>query len=419
MSTESDPPERAEEILGSADFKRKRARKPTGVARFREPVKDKETGLWRARYVDLEGVVRQCGRFRTKGAAREESTRVVAQFNAAGPSMPVTPTFLAFLEDWPTRFPRHPRTAKTNAERINAYVVPFLPRQGRVALNEIRRADLRAVQGRLLDRRLAKSTIDGALSAVSALFRDAKDIELIETNPASALRVRPNDPRLNPVRGPVQRRALPPQEVRAFIAAVPGRWRAACWMPALTGCRPAELFAANLKHVDRERQMIYLHQTVDRYGHLMNGLKGTHHVQDIDMRGRWTLFPHVLLEMFADAPTALDGTLVPSPRGKLWSIRNWYRNVWDPAVKASGVQAFTLYDLRHSFSSWLQAAGIPSLEVSGWMGHSLRAGGVDLVTTTTRIYSHATGQWRERALNELTAVVRGEQSSPGRRTSSN
>ena len=57
MSTESDPPERAEEILGSADFKRKRARKPTGVARFREPVKDKETGLWRARYVDLEGVV--------------------------------------------------------------------------------------------------------------------------------------------------------------------------------------------------------------------------------------------------------------------------------------------------------------------------------------------------------------------------
>jgi site-specific recombinase XerD len=252
------------------------------------------------------------------------------------------------------------------------------------------------VQGRLLDRRLAKSTIDGALSAVSALFRDAKDIELIETNPASALRVRPNDPRLNPVRGPVQRRALPPQEVRAFIAAVPGRWRAAGWMPALTSCRPAELFAANLKDVDRERQMIYLHQTVDRYGHLMNGLKGTHHVQDIDMRGRWTLFPHVLLEMFADAPTALDGTLVPSPRGKLWSIRNWYRNVWDPAVKASGVQAFTLYDLRHSFSSWLQAAGIPSLEVSGWMGHSLRAGGVDLVTTTTRIYSHATGQWRER-----------------------
>ena len=55
MSTESDPPERAEEILGSADFKRKRAAEADRVARFREPVKDKQTGLWRARYVDLGG----------------------------------------------------------------------------------------------------------------------------------------------------------------------------------------------------------------------------------------------------------------------------------------------------------------------------------------------------------------------------
>ena len=96
---------------------------------------------------------------------------MVAEFNAARPSMAVTPMCLAFLEDWPTRFPRHPRTARTNAERINAYVVPFLPRQGRVALNEIRRADLRAVQGRLLDRRLASSTIDGALRGLRAVPR--------------------------------------------------------------------------------------------------------------------------------------------------------------------------------------------------------------------------------------------------------
>jgi hypothetical protein len=48
--------------------------------------------------------------------------------------------------------------------------------------------------------------------------------------------------------------------------------------------------------VDRQAQMIYLHQTVDRYGPLVGGLKGTHHIPELAKRGRWTLLPRVLLE---------------------------------------------------------------------------------------------------------------------------
>jgi hypothetical protein len=61
--------------------------------------------------------------------------------------------------------------------------------------------------------------------------------------------------------------------------------------PVLTGCRPGELFPMDRGSLDRRGEMIYLHQTVDRYGHLMNGLKGTHHIAEHDKRGRWTLFP--------------------------------------------------------------------------------------------------------------------------------
>jgi hypothetical protein len=59
-------------------------------------------------------------------------------------------------------------------------------------------------------------------------MRDAMDIELIEANPAARMRVKPADPRLNPTRGPVQRRSVPPPEIHAFISALDARHRAVC-----------------------------------------------------------------------------------------------------------------------------------------------------------------------------------------------
>jgi integrase len=85
-------------------------------------------------------------------------------------------------------------------------------------------------------------------------------------------------------------------------------------------------------------------------------------------------------------------------------VRNFYRNVWTPAQRSSGA-AFTLYDLRHTFASRLLAAGIPVVEVSAWMGHTIRAGGQEIANTTTRVDAHATGEWRKAALAELTALM--------------
>jgi integrase len=383
---------------------RSRATKPNGVARVRQPIKDRVTKLWLARYVDLDGVVRQSGRFERKGDAIAHTAAIVGRLNSEGLAGSIAPTLDAFLEEWPRRFPRHPRTVGTNTERIQGYVIPHLPRAGQTPLDEIRRADLRAVQDALLRQRLSKTTIDGAFSALSALLRDAMDVELVDANVAARMLVRPADPRLDPLRGPVARRAVPPAEIRAFIGAVKPGYRAACWASVLTGCRPAELFAMDEAHLDRRNEMIYLHQTIDRYGHLMNGLKGTHHIAHETKRGRWTLFPRPLIELLADRRSSSSPFLFPSPRGKFWSIRNFYRNVWEPAQREAGV-AFTLYDLRHTFASRLLAAGIPLVEVSAWMGHSLRVGGHEIVNTTTRVYAHATGEWREKALRELSSLL--------------
>ncbi len=100
----------------------------------------------------------------------------------------------------------------------------------------------------------------------------------------------------------------------------------------------------------------------------------------------------------------------------MWQHRNFYDDVWIDALRASGTD-FTLYDARHTFSSRLLAAGLPLIEVAAWMGHSLRAGGAE-VNTTTRMYAHATGEHRAAALAELERFVElangAERESPSR-----
>jgi hypothetical protein len=124
-----------------------RARKPIGVARVRQPVRDAESRLWRARYVGLDGVVRQAGRFERKGDAVAHTAELVARLNRDGRRESQVPTLLEFLELWPQRFPRHPRTQATNSERIRHYLLPLLPERGDVPLDELRRADLREARG--------------------------------------------------------------------------------------------------------------------------------------------------------------------------------------------------------------------------------------------------------------------------------
>jgi len=369
---------------------------------MRQPVRCARSGLWLARYQAADGSIRQAGRFKRKRDAARAIADASRGVDAEGE--PRSMTLLAFMGAWPERFPRHPRTTDSNLLRIRSYVLPYLPHGGDLPLTELKRPMLRDVMAALLARGLAKGTIDGAFASLSAMLSDAVDDELLETNPARGFRVRPGDPRLRPVKPPQVRRAVPPAEVGAFMAFVEPRWRAICWAPFLTGARPGELFAMRRGEIDRHACLIYLHETVDRYGNLEPGTKTTHHITDKARRGRWTLCPPTLVAMLDELPAADDDVVFRTPRGCVWSHRNFYRAAWRPAQLEAGTH-FSLYDARHTFSSRLLAAGIPLVEVAAWMGHSLRAGGAE-VNMTSRTYAHATGEHRETALAELERFMR-------------
>jgi integrase len=369
---------------------------------FRKPVKCPRTGLWLARYKTPSGTVRQAGRFKRKSdavAAIEVATRK-AWGESVEPRRELT--IKEFFDQWPERFPRPERTQTTNLHRIGRYVLPHLPDGGDFGIEYLRRPMLRDVERRLLAEGLAKRTIDHAFSALSTMLEDAIEDEQTDVNPAKGFRVKVNDPRLRPKRPPRQRRSVPPAEIAAFAAQLAPRHLALCLTPLFTGARTQELFTMRRSEIDRELELMYLHETADRYGRVMRGTKTTHHIEEKERRGRYTLFPRPLIALTDQVPAHLSGWLYPTKTGRIWQQRNFYRDVWDPARTASGTD-FTIYDLRHTFSSRLQAAGIPLPEISAWMGHSLRAGGA-LVNTTSLIYTHATGEHRQRALDALYAL---------------
>ena len=153
--------------------------------------------------------------------------------------------------------------------------------------------------------------------------------------------------------------------------------------------------------------------------------------EEPEVRGRWALFPTVLHPGRGEGaiPAQGEDNVVQLARseflyvtsrtrgsrgeqlsehqkrqGSLWSQRNLYRDVIEPAREAAGVR-FTLYDARHTFVSTLMAAGVPLPEVAAYSGHSVgelgavAAGDGRLRSQTTlAIYTHATGQARELAL---------------------
>jgi hypothetical protein len=74
----------------------------------------------------------------------------------------------------------------------------------------------------------------------------------------------------------------------------------------------------------------------------------------------------------SSSSTRIDTTvLFPTPTGRIWWERNFYRDVWQPAREASGLDC-TPHDFRHSWVTHLRAAGIDASDLAEIAGHTSR-----------------------------------------------
>lgn len=85
------------------------------------------------------------------------------------------------------------------------------------------------------------------------------------------------------------------------------------------------------------------------------------------------------------AAAGRNGTdlLFPTPTGRLWRQRNFYRDVWYPAQRASGLD-IRPHECRHSFVTHLRAAGVNDADLAQIAGHR--------VETMLSRYTHPVGE---------------------------
>lgn len=326
--------------------------------------------VWVARYTRPDGERDTAGTFDLKRDAQDAIDQAYEDWARGAPE-----TLGAYAATWTTRRPRSKRTNDTNDHRIS-----------RVLDVKIEGLRLRDWPIRDLKRRHALDLVDhllrqqgrspqGAINIIrtlSTLAEDAITDELCDVNPFRGVKVRSNDPRATKGRRPV--RVFTFEDLHKLAAAA-GAYEPMIRVLSDCGLRLGELLP--LQRADVDGDMLHVRRTAHE-GEILEGTKTDHGDPN---PGREVPIPPGLLHLLARTPARIDTPLLfPTKSGRLWRERNWYRDVFYPAQKASGVNARP-HEMRHSYITHLRAAGIDPADLADVSGHT--------VETATSHYTHA------------------------------
>lgn len=331
--------------------------------------------VWQARYPARDGGWPSAGAYAKKSEAQ-------AAIDAAMDrewSATTKDTFGAYADTWIDRRPRGRRTNITNASRIRS--VRKLRIEG-IALEDWRFADLRRrhafelVERMLVDQRRTHTGVQNIMRTLSAMAEDALSDEVIELNPWRGVKVRANDPRIRTTRRP--KRVWSWADMHAFARAS-GRWEPAVRVLSDCGLRVSEMLALQHEDVDFDAGMLTIRRTLDLDGTVLDGTKTTHD-SDGD-GGRRVPIPEDLLQMLWSMDRRVGTPLLfPNERGRPKILRNFYRDVWERAQRATGLD-IRPHEMRHSWITHLAAAGVDVADLAAMAGHT--------VETANAHYRHA------------------------------
>lgn len=361
--------------------------------------------VWVARYTGADGKRRYAKPTWNRGRSTFELKREAQRAIDEAYQLPTRrETIGGYAESWTRRRPRSEATNETNARRLAAVLDVELERRplSHWCFDELRRRQVNDLVDVLLrDQGRAVSGARGVLGTLSAMCEDAIDDEVAADNPFKGVRLRRNDPRIRKAARTI--RVWSFEQMRAFAAGgqpevraqtkkpvdlrrkKPGPDRyfpahdfeALILTPALTGLRLGEVLA--LKRSDYDGETLRLKGTAND-GRITGSTETKRHDRVVPV-------PASLATVIDRTPARIDSPLLyPTPTGKLWRRRTFYRDVWDAARLATGMDP-TPHEFRHSYITHLRAAGIDDADLAEVAGHD--------VETMLSVYTHALGRSHE------------------------
>jgi integrase len=336
--------------------------------------------VWMARYTGRDGKrhIAKPAWNRRKGTFRRKADAQKAIDEPYGPS-DRPDTLGDYSATWTERHPRSDQTNATNDRRISRVAdveIEGIPLKD-WPLRELRRRHTLALVDHML-RTEGRATTGavGILRALSAMAEDAITDEVCDLNPFKGIRIRANDPRAKKKPRPI--RVFSFEEMHRFAKAA-GRYEAMVRVFTDCGLRLGEVLP--LRREDFDGETLQVRRTAHE-GQILEGTKTDHGEPNA---GRIVPVPATLAWML-EAQINLNGSdcdlLFPTPRGRLWRERTFYRDLWKPAQAASGLD-IRPHECRHSYVTHLRAAGVNDADLAELVGHR--------VETMLARYTHAVG----------------------------
>lgn len=197
-----------------------------------------------------------------------------------------------------------------------------------------------------------------------------------------------------------------PEQFDQLLAAVPERHQLLVLVGIETGMRLGELAGLRPKHIDLERNLITVEETIVEIGkkNSPSGERYTVKLAPKNDKPRVLLVSGELSGLIAHRIHELgmqpDDLLFPSTDRNLRqpTSRNTFRTrVWRPAVISAGLPlSVRMHDLRHAHASWLLAGGADLRTVMDRLGHAQ--------ISTTQRYLHALKGADETALEAFQRI---------------
>jgi integrase len=157
------------------------------------------------------------------------------------------------------------------------------------------------------------------------------------------------------------------------------------------GLRTMEVAALDGRHIDRMNRLIHVRQNVGADG-AIKGPKTDSGIRDVPI-------PEPLLNALSDVKLEPYQPVFVNANGKRVD-RNWIQTRWTTfkqCMLSDGcTSAYDLvpYDLRHTYCTDLQTAGVPINIAKELMGHSS-------ISVTANIYTHTSAQSMEDAADRI------------------
>lgn len=351
---------------------------------------------WIARYTDKRGRRRIAKPPWNNGKGafdREYKAKEAIDWAYEQEERPESATVGGYFETWTAIHPRSPRTNATNEHRISRLLdidIEGVPLRS-WELRDLRRRHVHILVDVMLRKQgRAQTGVINILRALSAMCEDAITDDKAEVNPVKGVKVRANDPRIRKPRRAV--RVFTFEQMHAFAVAAREAWldrhpKKTDYAPVVealvrafgdTGARLGEILP--LRRADLRAHVFEIRRTAHE-GVILEGTKTDH---GDPTAGRTAPCPPTLERMAQGLPARIDTDLLfPTPTGKLWRERNFYRDIWYPAQAESGLD-IRPHEMRHSYVTHLRAAGIDDADLAKVTGHTLE--------TMIGRYSHALGE---------------------------